>query len=280
MTNKMEKCDIVTFASLDQNPHYTYRWGLGDTWFHEHADFYEIILITSGEWLHDFQDTTEFLKPGDLLLFDVKQRHRLNSHSTGCIHFTMCLSPSYFHKLMGFFPSTQNIFQKEKYYLTSLDDTTFSYLLMLTNQFKNATAEFNKIQLFFYNALSFISPNIIETEMVEPDIANDIYIKIRNLSFLTLSMNDIYKQYPCSIPTIIKKFKQLTGMTPVQFQTSVRLDQATILLSESPLSIEEIAFSLGFHSISHFYEIFKAHFKMTPNAYRKKYERTTSPSKN
>lgn len=275
MLKENKECLILDFADLDTNPDYTYRWCFGDTLLHEHTDFYEIVFITSGDWLHDFQNSTECVKAGNLLIFDVKQRHRLRSLSSSAIHFTLCLSPNYFRALMNFFPSAQNIFQKKQYYLSSLDDISFSYLLMITNQLQkeNTSAEFDKVKLFFYNALSFLAPSIIQLEETEYSIANDIYVKLKNLSFLTLSMSDIYKQYPCSVPTIIKQFKQLVGVTPVQFQTSIRLEQAARQLCESPLSIEEISFNLGFHSLSHFYELFKSHYHMTPSAYRKKHKK-------
>lgn len=274
MSNNPNSCLILKLADLGEIPHYTYRWCSGETMLHKHTDFYELILVTSGEFIHRYQNNTEIIKKGDLLIFDMKQKHRLSSSSPDSIHFTLCLSSEYFHMLMNSFSFFTSIFKNSKYHLVSLDDISFSYLHMLTNRLQSSTSEFDEIKLFFYNALSSILHTGGKSQQDDDDCATDIYIKIKNLSYLTLSLSDIYKKYPYSTPTIIKEFKKLTGVTPMQFQTTTRLEHAARQLRESTLSIDDIFFNLGFHAPSHFYRLFKTHYHLTPNEYRKKYQET------
>ena len=63
-------------------------------------------------------------------------------------------------------------------------------------------------------------------------------------------------------------FKQSTGLTPHQYVTKCRLEQAKILLRRSPFSIVEICHQVGFQNQSHFTRLFRQHFKITPKAYR------------
>ncbi|EAZ91295.1 helix-turn-helix transcriptional regulator [Crocosphaera chwakensis] len=63
-------------------------------------------------------------------------------------------------------------------------------------------------------------------------------------------------------------FKQSIGLTPHQYVTKCRLEQAKILLKRSPLSIVEICHQVGFQNQSHFTRLFRQHFKITPKTYR------------
>lgn len=63
-------------------------------------------------------------------------------------------------------------------------------------------------------------------------------------------------------------FKQSTGLTPHQYVTKCRLEQAKMLLRRSPLPIIEICHQVGFQNQSHFTRLFRQHFQITPKAYR------------
>ncbi|OFV94258.1 MAG: hypothetical protein A3F68_08620 [Acidobacteria bacterium RIFCSPLOWO2_12_FULL_54_10] len=63
-------------------------------------------------------------------------------------------------------------------------------------------------------------------------------------------------------------FKQATGLTPHQYLTGQRIEQAKQLLSNNPLTIAEIARRLGFASRAHFTTIFHKRVGATPREYR------------
>jgi AraC family transcriptional regulator len=63
-------------------------------------------------------------------------------------------------------------------------------------------------------------------------------------------------------------FKQITGVTPHVYLANVRLEHARRLLSETSLSISQIAIRVGYHSQSHFTKIFKSVTGVTPRVYR------------
>ncbi len=63
-------------------------------------------------------------------------------------------------------------------------------------------------------------------------------------------------------------FKSLVGMSPMFFVTSVRLENAGEILKRSGLSILEVAYSVGFNSVSHFAGQFRKFTGKTPSDYR------------
>ncbi|GIP32187.1 AraC family transcriptional regulator [Paenibacillus sp. J2TS4] len=64
-----------------------------------------------------------------------------------------------------------------------------------------------------------------------------------------------------------KIFKQHTGMSPMQFLLKIRMERARILLRE-PLTIEQVASSVGFPDALYFSKQFKKWFGSSPTRYR------------
>lgn len=69
--------------------------------------------------------------------------------------------------------------------------------------------------------------------------------------------------------SLCRGFKKETGMSPVQFLTSMRIERAKKLLRESPLSVSLISREVGFNDLSNFIKYFKQLTGFTPTAYRK-----------
>ena len=66
-----------------------------------------------------------------------------------------------------------------------------------------------------------------------------------------------------------KIFRDYTGHPPAKYFVLLKLRHAQFLLANTQESIKEIAYSLGFKSIEHFFTTFKRVTGHTPNAYRK-----------
>lgn len=71
-----------------------------------------------------------------------------------------------------------------------------------------------------------------------------------------------------SYTTFRRRFKQQTGVSPVQFQNAIRLNLARDLLVSTDLSITEIAAQTGFDTIFYFSEFFKKKTGQAPRDYR------------
>ena len=63
-------------------------------------------------------------------------------------------------------------------------------------------------------------------------------------------------------------FQKLTGCTPMEYLSRLRMERAKTLLRETDISITEIAFACGFSSSQYFANTFKGATRMTPTAYR------------
>ena len=69
-----------------------------------------------------------------------------------------------------------------------------------------------------------------------------------------------------------RKFKREVGMTPAEYQKSVRLSKAKAYLLTTDLAIDEISELCGFCNTSYFIKIFKTELSATPLQFRNKSE--------
>ncbi len=65
-------------------------------------------------------------------------------------------------------------------------------------------------------------------------------------------------------------FKKITGLTPHAYLQKLRLSQAKHLLSQTDLSILQIAQQVGYEQQASFTRLFQIHEKMAPSTYRQK----------
>lgn len=63
-------------------------------------------------------------------------------------------------------------------------------------------------------------------------------------------------------------FKQKTGLGYKEYVTSLRLEQAKLLLVNSKLKVAEIAERIGYQDMRHFTQMFRKRFLLTPTEYR------------
>lgn len=66
-----------------------------------------------------------------------------------------------------------------------------------------------------------------------------------------------------------KLFKKYTGMSPLQFLTKIRMERAKQLLRKEPLTVEQVASSVGYTDALYFSRQFKRWHGMPPSDFRK-----------
>ena len=67
----------------------------------------------------------------------------------------------------------------------------------------------------------------------------------------------------------LRTFKQVTGQTPFDYRTNIRIENAKVMLEEGTLSVAEIGEITGFSSPAYFSDIFKKRVGVSPAKYRK-----------
>jgi AraC-like DNA-binding protein len=83
-----------------------------------------------------------------------------------------------------------------------------------------------------------------------------------------LSLSKVAKAVSISANHFSEKFKQVTGVNFVDYVARTRFEKACDLLRNSNLRISEIAFAVGFQSLSQFNRVFRRLSGKSPMEYR------------
>jgi AraC-like DNA-binding protein len=83
-----------------------------------------------------------------------------------------------------------------------------------------------------------------------------------------LSLSKLAKAVNISANHLSEKFKDVTGVNFVDYVARTRFEKACDLLLNSDLRISEIAFAVGFQSLSQFNRVFKKLSGKSPMEYR------------
>src|SRR6266536_1852922 len=83
-----------------------------------------------------------------------------------------------------------------------------------------------------------------------------------------LSLTKVAKFASISANHLSEKFKEVTGINFVDYVARARIEKACALLDNGDLRISEIAFAVGFQSLSQFNRVFKKLLRKSPTEFR------------
>ena len=89
--------------------------------------------------------------------------------------------------------------------------------------------------------------------------------------YLTVTLEDLSRQFFLSKPYLSKYIKEKSGLTFGENVKKIRMKKASSLLKNSNMKIERVAEAAGYQNVEHFNRLFKKRFGMTPAQYRNKF---------
>jgi AraC-like DNA-binding protein len=89
-----------------------------------------------------------------------------------------------------------------------------------------------------------------------------------NNDYMTLTPEEVASKLCLSYSSFRKTFKEYTGFSPARYIKEVRMSRAKEMLTNTSLSIKEIAFNLGYNNHDYFFTAFKRMTGQTPAEYR------------
>ena len=87
-------------------------------------------------------------------------------------------------------------------------------------------------------------------------------------SFADISPEDIASRLCISYSSFRKTFKEYTGFSPARYISEVRMGKAKELLTNTSLSIKEVAYRVGYNNHDYFFTAFRHMTGRTPAEYR------------
>ena len=259
---------------------------LGGNFMHSHS-WFELHIITESPMNIQTKEQKYNLQPRDLLIIPPFTEHKILTASDG-IQFVFGINISdngkefnenLYNMISSFFNRLQcthiknqtelvkiandlykDLFERDigllyrlKMHLTRLLFNLYDNLSVITvgNVFKNDLSpdkidKYKNTNMRTYFIDSYMSEHFRENITLE-DLAGKIFLSTKQLNRI------IKKQY---------------NQTFYQRLTSLRLNEAKKLLRETNLSVEEIAYFVGYSTHTGFYKAFKQYTGMIPSEYR------------
>lgn len=123
-----------------------------------------------------------------------------------------------------------------------------------------------------YEILSIILENDEKSSQYVERAINYIRVKYMN----PISIDDIAKQLNISRNYLANLFKQETGMSPKNYLTKIRLENAVSLMTKFNERPTVAAPAVGYPDFYHFSKVFKQHYGLSPREYMRKYKENIS----
>ena len=107
-------------------------------------------------------------------------------------------------------------------------------------------------------------PAILENVINDKFLKKILEVAKANISNSEFSKDEFASSVNMSSSLLYKKIKSLTGLSPIDFIKTIRLDQALTLMQSRKYTVTEVSELCGFASIGYFSTVFRKHFGKSP----------------
>jgi AraC-like DNA-binding protein len=142
----------------------------------------------------------------------------------------------------------------------------FSFQILNT-KIENLLALKKSLQDTYSKHIHLVEPHM-ETTSADVRLIDSVrkYIEAK-LTHSDLSVEDLSKHVGMSRGSIYNKIIELTGLPPLEYMRSVKLEKAANLLESGNYNVAQVAYMTGFATPSYFTKMFKAKYGMVPSEY-------------
>lgn len=151
--------------------------------------------------------------------------------------------------------------------LKQLEETYFHTRVLTPKQYESMIS----LLTIFGQHLSFVCHQIlVQPQHAEPVAVTRARQFIHDHQSEDLSLTQVAQAVNTSTFYFCKLFKKATGLNFTEYLSQVRVEKAKNLLLNPNLRVSEIAYEIGFQSLTHFNRVFKRITGQSPTEHRKK----------
>ena len=254
---------------------------------HSH-DFSELVIVTEGNGVHWVEGMEHVILAGDVFLVQGNQQHYFKQRNN-LVFYNLMFQPKHLAlpaKELKRLPGYNAIFVVEPKYRKQhrfesrlkLDRTGLAQVEAIVKNMLRESREqpvgyevsllSDLLKLFLLLSRRYSeNPQTSEGRSVLR-IANIIGMLEEEYG-RQWKLEDIARRAGMSAGNLNRIFKAATGLSPIDYLVRLRLQRSMELLTESALSITEIAFQTGFNDSNYFTRQFKRLVGIPPSTFRK-----------
>ena len=225
----------------------------------------KIFYITDGEILVQVGKEKIIAKEGDMVLIPsgVKHSYQLTDKQYAkkyWIHFDVLANGN--NLFDYYYPPYKLSVGKSK----QLEDLFRSVLSHAKNNSPSAKLATSSAIL---SIVSFYMERCVYKEYTVAEDEIDVAVEfIKNNYQEKFTLDDLAKKVNLSPNYFIKRFKERTGYSPMQYVITIKMERAKFLIEQSIDPIGKIMEDLGFYDAAHFSKLFKKYSGYSPKKFR------------
>ena len=255
---------------------------------HNHADFYELVVVTGGSARHRLQNQYQRISPGSVLLIKPGLYHEYTEYNNLEIYnllfgeeFLRYFLPD-LTQLEGFqlIFNTKNLRNEEEGLRIQEEHfTEITKVLESMDALKSSQEPGTQTMLLseFIRVFLLLAKYCQWTGLPRrgqhlPQLTGLMATLDRELA-AGWSLEKMARRVAMSVSSFRQEFHRLTGQSPLAYLQQRRLEKGAEMLASHPsLSLQEIAARCGFHDVNYFSRQFLKYRGIRPTAYRKGHE--------
>ena len=279
-TAGIEESSVATFdaASPWKSADLSFYWvNFEFPYYHGHKDW-ELFIVLNDHILHRINGKEKLLAPGTACLVGPKHKHAFFYPNRVQNQFQGVCFPvrdAYMKKLLTLLSPIccKDICNtSDPLYFTlsplALEKYT-SELLNAQTYYNQSTPETElRCSIVFWEILLHLVEQQQESSAI-PTVLKPLVQRLNNPLITNDEVKSAQQELPYSYPQLTRIFKKHMHCTITQYVNRTKLEYAKELLSNTTMSLTEICTALHIESASHFHNLFKRHFDITPAEYRK-----------
>lgn len=237
----------------------------------EKNSFYELIYVDHGEMDVTVDDETYHMQKYDLMLYHPGQKHSLETtEDSSCSYMSIAFTMDTGIKgnlKNRVFHTRKDLYQTLTRFMKAIqEDTPLNMEL--------AMLHLKEVLILLYQFDGEEKPAGQETTLqshYDDTMLNEILVFIHNNVYASYTVEDLCQKFSISRSSLQALFRANLGMTPKQYISELKLNEAKKLISQHEHTISQVSDLLGFTSIHYFSRRFKSYFGIAPSEYAREH---------
>lgn len=243
------------------------------TYLHTH-DFYELFLIEEGEIYHFINGRQDVMRKGDIYFVRPEDEHCFQRGNCKKAQFVnMAFSANIFQKAEAvmnlYFDTKQNGSSVEIHLPPRMELAIQAKMTFLAREKTSLSLMVRQdlvVSILLDCLLLLYSQQAFEESV--PEWLEQACLRMRQNQNYLDGLEKFIELAGKSQEHLTRCMKKYYHVTPTEYINQIRLEQTTILLETTDDSILDIMLECGFNNVSHFNQLFKKNYGLTPSRYR------------
>ncbi len=244
---------------------------------HTHLNFCEILVVISGNVIHQCNNQNTLITPGGILLIPARTEHymRFEKNTPKMLAVNLAIREEFAETLTQLMLRSTEILTPQAPLLKQLSGTEvhdiFQSLTALACAVANQNILLTQIWGEVLRVLKRNSSELIADDQAIPLWLQQAVAHLRNPTHPVKELDGFFRLCGYSQAHVSRMIQKHYHMTTRELVNEVKLQEFARRLLVSEDTVDRIAWECHFVNIGYAYELFKRYFHCTPNQYRNRH---------